>query len=91
MKQGSSSNGNPGQGIQDTDWFLRGYEKGRRFARDEADFDDLAAIRRAGAIPATWDIFRAEILNEFLGEEGFDFQQYAAGFAKACIEYLDQL
>lgn len=72
-------------------WFSKGYENGCRFAREEADFEDLAAIHRAGGIPISWDIFRAELLQEHLEEKGFNFQEFAAGFAKACLEFFDQI
>jgi len=32
-------------------WRDAGYAEGRRFALDEADYDELAAIYRAGGIP----------------------------------------
>ncbi len=72
-------------------WHDEGYADGRRFALNEADYDELAAIYRAGGIPKNWDIFRAEILNEHLGDKGFDFQTYEAGFAKACIEVFERI
>jgi len=73
------------------DWHKRGYEKGYHFARNEADFDELAAVCRAGEIPIGWDLFRAEILNQHLGDKRFDFQAYIAGFARACIEYYKKI
>lgn len=72
-------------------WFEQGYKNGYNFARDEADYDDLAAVYRARGIPTNWDIYRAEILNKYLGNKSFDFQAYAAGFAQACIEFFDKL
>jgi hypothetical protein len=72
-------------------WFGRGYKNGCEFAVDEADYDELAAIYRAGGIPTNWDLFRAEILNKHLGDKRFDFQSYAAGFARACIEFFEKI
>ena len=72
-------------------WFDRGYEKGVRFSRYEADYDELAAISRAGRIPVSWDIYRAEILNTYLGDKSFDFQAYEAGFVKACMEFFEKI
>lgn len=72
-------------------WFEQGYKNGYKFARDEADYDDLAAVYRARGIPANWDIYRAEILNKYLGNKSFNFQAYAAGFAQACIEFFEKL
>lgn len=72
-------------------WFARGYQKGTRFARCEADYDELAAVYRAGALPAHWDLYRAEILNRHIKDRGFDFQAYAAGFARACIEFYEKI
>jgi hypothetical protein len=72
-------------------WFERGYKKGCEFARHEADYDELAAVYRAMGIPTNWDIYRAEILNEHLGDTSFDFQAYAAGFAQACIEFFEKI
>jgi len=74
-----------------TIWFLKGYQEGCQFAREEADFADLAAIRRAGRIPTSWDLFLAELMQKHFEEKGFDFQQYVAGFAKACIEFFDAI
>jgi hypothetical protein len=71
--------------------FERGYRKGYEFARFEADYDELAAVYRAGGIPASWDLYRAEILNRHLGDKAFDFQSYAAGFAQACIEFFEKI
>jgi len=72
-------------------YYDEGYEQGRRFALDEADYEELAAIHRTGGIPVYWDIFRAEILNDHLEDREFDFQAYAAGFARACIEIFDKI
>ena len=72
-------------------WFEHGYRKGYEFARNEADYDELAAVYRAKGIPTNWDIYRAEILNEHLEDTSFDFQTYAAGFAKACIEFFEKI
>jgi hypothetical protein len=72
-------------------WFDRGYRKGAGFARHEADYDELAAVYRAGGIPGNWDLYRAEILNRHIGDPGFDFQAYAAGFARACIEFFEKI
>jgi hypothetical protein len=72
-------------------WFERGYRKGCEFARNEADYDELAAVYRSRGIPTTWDIYRAEILNEHLEDTSFDFQAYAAGFSQACIEFFEKI
>lgn len=72
-------------------WFELGYKNGGEFAKDEADYDELAAIYRTGEIPIHWDIFRAEILNKHLGDKSFDFQTYAAGFVRACIEFFEKI
>jgi hypothetical protein len=72
-------------------WDVKGYQDGSRFATEEADYDDLAAIHRAGSIPVDWDIFRAEILNTYLGSPSFDFQAYTAGFARACLKYFEKI
>jgi len=71
--------------------FAEGYRKGYAFARFEADYDELAAVYRAGGIPPGWDLYRAEILNRHLGDAAFDFQSYAAGFARACIEFFEKI
>ena len=73
------------------DWFDLGYKNGNSFAEHEADYDELAAIYRAGRIPMNWDIFRAEILNKHIGNKSFDFQVYIDGFARACIEFFEKL
>ncbi|MBW1959874.1 MAG: hypothetical protein JRH18_01830 [Deltaproteobacteria bacterium] len=72
-------------------WFQEGYRKGALFAQHEADFEELAAIYRAKGIPTNWDIFRAEILNTYLGEKNFDFSSYEAGFVKACIQFFEKI
>jgi len=72
-------------------WFQRGYRKGENFARLEADYDELAAVARAGAIPVSWDLYRAETLNRHLEDASFDFQSYEAGFARACKEFFDTI
>jgi hypothetical protein len=72
-------------------WDAKGYEEGRRFAAREADYDELAAIYRAKGIPVNWDIFRAEILNAHLGIKDFDFKSYESGFARACIEFYEEI
>jgi hypothetical protein len=72
-------------------WFHEGYEKACQFAQYEADYDELAEIYRAKGIPTNWDIYRAEILNTYLGDKSFDFQAYEAGFVKACIKFFEKL
>jgi hypothetical protein len=72
-------------------WYDEGYKKGIQFAVAEADYDELAAIARSRAIPANWDIFRAEILNTYLADPSFDFKLYLNGFARACIQYFEQI
>ena len=37
------------------------------------------------------DIFRAEILNAYLGVKDFDFKSFEAGFARACIEFYEKI
>ena len=81
----------PGDVAGTKSWFDHGYKKGYQFARYEADYDELAAIYRSKGIPTNWDIYRAEILNTYLGDKSFDFQEYIAGFAKACIEYFEKI
>jgi len=73
------------------DWYRKGYEKGYRFARREADYDELAAVCRVRGIPPNWDLYRAEILNQHLGNKDFDFQLYDAGFTQACIEFYNEI
>jgi hypothetical protein len=72
-------------------WRDIGYDDGYRFARQEADYDELAAIVRVCAIPTNWDIFRAEIVYKFGGDPLFDFQAYSTGFACACTELYQKL
>ena len=72
-------------------WFEKGYQKGSKFARFEADYDELAAVYRAKGIPVNWDLFRAEILNQYMGDKTFDFDSYASGFARACIELFEKI
>jgi hypothetical protein len=72
-------------------WYQRGYAEGYQFARNEADYDELAAVYRAGGIPPGWDLFRAEILNRHLEDKGFNFHVYAAGFTRACIEFYQKI
>ena len=72
-------------------WDATGYEEGRRFAAQEADYDEVAAIYRAKGIPANWDIFRAEILNKHLGDKDFDFTSFEAGFTRACVEFYEKI
>ncbi len=73
------------------DWYRRGYKKGYGFARNEADYDELAAVCRAGGIPPGWDLYRAEILNQHLGDKNFDFKTYADGFTRACVEFFEKI
>jgi hypothetical protein len=73
------------------EWFHIGYADGNRFAREEADYEELAAIVRARGIPSNWDIFRAETLNRYLGNPSFDFRTYEAGFSRACMEFFDKI
>ena len=80
-----------GKKQRNKDWFAAGYRAGAAFADSEADYDELAAVHRAGGIPAGWDLYRAQILNRHLGEKGFDFQSYSAGFARACSELFTRL
>jgi len=72
-------------------WFEEGFQRGGDFASHEADYDELAAIYRAKGIPANWDIFRAEILNTYLGEKGFDFKSFEAGFTRACMAFFEKI
>jgi hypothetical protein len=72
-------------------WYAAGYKKGAQFARAEADYDELAAISGVKGIPANWDIFRAEILNTYRGDPSFDFQAYASGFTRACMEFFEKI
>lgn len=79
------------EGSHNKKWYEAGYEAGFRFARYEADYDELAAVYRAKGLPANWDIYRADILNQHLGDKSFDFQAYAAGFSRACIEFFKKI
>ena len=72
-------------------WFEQGYTNGSRFAKEEADYEELAAIVRAEKIPLQWDIFRAEILNRFIGTPDFDFHEYEAGFVRACKVFFEKI
>jgi hypothetical protein len=72
-------------------WYDLGYTHGFTFANEEADYEDLAAISREKAIPDHWDIFRAEILNRFLGESSFDFSAYSKGFGCSCTKFFKTL
>ena len=74
-----------------TRWYDEGYAAGWRFALEEAEYDDIAAIARAEGIPPGWDLFRAEILNQYLGAPGFDFSAYAGGFSRACIDLFKKI
>jgi len=80
-----------GDDVARKNWFDLGYQKGSEFARCEADYDELAAVYRAGEIPVQWDLYRAHILNQHLQERGFDFKAYTAGFAQACIEAFEEI
>jgi len=73
------------------DWYKKGYEKGYHFSRHEADYGELAVVCRVGGIPPGWDLFRAEILNQYMWNKGFDFQTYALGFTQACVEFYETL
>ena len=72
-------------------WFSEGYEKGRHFASQKFDYEELAAIYRAKGIPLNWDIFRAEILNRYLDEKDFHFRTYETGFTQACMEFFEKI
>ena len=72
-------------------WNAKGYAEGRRFAANEADYDELAAIYRAKGIPVYWDIFRAEILNAHLEDKDFDFKSFEVGFTRACVEFYEKI
>lgn len=74
-----------------TKWYAEGYKNGFQFVRREADYDELAAIARNRGIPATWDIFRAEILNTYGGDPSFDFHAYVTGFTRACMEFFEKI
>lgn len=85
-----NADGTP-EAVEHTRWYDEGYAAGCRFALEEAEYDDIAAIARAEGIPAGWDLFRAEILNENLGAPGFDFSAYADGFSRACIDLFRKI
>ena len=72
-------------------WYDIGYTHGLSFAHEEADYENLAAIYREKAIPTHWDIFRAQILNRFLGDSSFDFPAYSKGFACSCTKIFKTL
>lgn len=72
-------------------WYTEGFQSGHRFARQEADYDELACIAREGDIPSNWDIFRAEILNTYGTDPSFEFQAFARGFASACREFFQRI
>ncbi len=81
----------PSAKTEQSKWYREGNQNGRRFASEAADYDELAAIYRARGILYNWDIFRAEILNTYLGAPSFDFQAYTAGFATACMEFFEKV
>ena len=89
QRPANMKNGNTA--IEPAEWSHIGYADGCRFAREEADYEELAAIARAHGIPSNWDFFRAEILNKFLGNSSFDFRTYEAGFALACMEFFEKI
>jgi len=72
-------------------WYDKGYDHGWVFARQEADYEELAAVARQKSIPVQWDIFRAEILNQYLDTPTFKFNAYSDGFGKACREFFDSI
>ncbi|MCF8089349.1 MAG: hypothetical protein K9L23_14990 [Desulfotignum sp.] len=72
-------------------WYDAGYAHGITFVHQEATYEDLAAIAREKAIPAHWDIFRAEVLNRFLTDPTFDFPAYSKGFGQACEQIFNSL
>lgn len=76
---------------QQNKWYQLGYASGMEFAENEADYDELAAIARAGGIPAHWDIFRAEIVNQYLYDPLFDFKAYSTGFGSACADFYKNI
>jgi len=78
-------------GTQHGKWYKEGYAYGFIFAREEADYEELAAIVKAKEIPVNWDIFRAEILSGHMYNPLFDFQAYSEGFSKACIEFFEMI
>jgi len=72
-------------------WYTQGWQKGVVFARKEADYDELAAVSKAGSIPVHWDLYRAQILQQYMHEKGFDFTSYSKGFANACAEFYKSI
>lgn len=72
-------------------WYQEGYAYGFIFAREEGDYEELAAIVRAKDIPVNWDIFRAEIVSRYMYNPLFDFQAYSEGFSKACMEFFKKI
>jgi hypothetical protein len=76
---------------QNQKWYDAGYAHGITFAHNEATYEDLAAISREKAIPAHWDIFRAEVLNRFLTDPTFDFSAYSQGFGRSCEIFFNTL
>lgn len=72
-------------------WYEQGWQRGYVFARQEADYDELAAVNKAGCIPVHWDIYRAEILNQHMHDKTFDFLSYSDGFASACVEFYNEI
>jgi len=77
--------------VQQEKWYQQGYSYGFEFAREEAEYEELAAIARAKEIPVHWDIFRGEIINRYLDDPLFDFQAYSEGFSKACMEFFKKI
>lgn len=86
-----NANKDAATGTAQNKWYKEGYRAGTRFAREEAEYEELAEIARAQGIPARWDIFRAEILNAYLENPKFDFQAYASGFSQACTELFEKI
>ena len=77
--------------VQNKKWYKQGYADGLEFVRNEAEYEDLAAIARAKGIPVNWDIFRAEIVNKYLNNPLFDFQAYSEGFSQVCIKFFESI
>ncbi|MBS3759778.1 MAG: hypothetical protein KGY61_14065 [Desulfobacterales bacterium] len=86
-----NTNEDAATGTAQSKWYTEGYRAGTRFAREEAEYEELAEIARSQGIPARWDIFRAEILNAHLGNPEFDFQSYESGFSQACTELFEKI
>jgi hypothetical protein len=80
---------NPAENTQK--WYDLGYAHGLTFAHEEADYEELAAISKEKAIPAHWDIFRAQTLNRFLEDSSFDFSTYSKGFGCSCEKIFKTL